>query len=296
MPANNNLPVQTFTKQYAKVLSTVYDAKSYFTGAFAPIQSLDGITHNSKAFSVKTSGTPIVLGTYNKGENVAFGTGTGNSSRFGPRTEIIYADNEVGYAYEITAHEGIDRVTVNNDFNTAVVDRLKLRSEAQVRYMNQNNGKYMSESAGDSKNLKDYSDVAVKALFNKVNKHYVNKEVSAPVTAYITPDLYSAIIDNAATTTAKGSAVSIDDNGLAKFKGFKLVEVPEQYFVDGEIAYFSPDSVFIPFVGIATARTIEVEGFDGVALQLYGKGGQYILDDNKPAVVKVTLDDPIIGG
>ena len=295
MPENNNLPVQTFRKQYAKVLKTVYDAKSYFSGAFAEIQTTDGITHNEKAFSVKTSGTPIVLGTYNKDKNVGFGTGTGKSSRFGDRTEVIYADTDVEYTYELTGHEGIDRATVNNDFNTALADRLKLRSEAQVRFMNSNNGKYMSESAGDNKNLADYSDAAVKALFNLINKHYVNKEVTAPVTAYVTPDLYSSIVDNPANTSGKGSTVSIDDNGVAKYKGFKLEEVPEQYFVSGEIAYFSPDQVYIPFVGIATARAIEVEDFDGVALQLYGKGGQYILTDNKAAVVKVTLK-PVIGG
>jgi len=43
------------------------------------------------------------------------------------------------------------------------------------------------------------------------------------------------------------------------------------------------------FTGINTARTIESEDFDGVALQGAGKAGEFILPDNKKAVVKAVL-------
>ena len=91
-----------------------------------------------------------------------------------------------------------------------------------------------------------------------------------------------------ANTSAKGSSVSIDENGLAKYKGFALVETPEQYFESGDVAYFVPDGIIIPFVGISTARTVEAEDFDGVKLQAAAKGGTYALEDNKKAIVKVT--------
>ncbi|MDR1101024.1 MAG: hypothetical protein LBL34_01485, partial [Clostridiales bacterium] len=144
---NNNLPVRIFTPQYLRILSTVFAATKAFGGAFAPIQLLDGITHNEKAFSVKTCGTPVVIGTYDKGANTAFGTGTGNSSRFGDRTEIIYTDTDVPYDYDLVIHEGIDQVTVNNSLENAVADRLLLQSEAQVRFMNVKNGAFLSDSA-----------------------------------------------------------------------------------------------------------------------------------------------------
>ena len=43
------------------------------------------------------------------------------------------------------------------------------------------------------------------------------------------------------------------------------------------------------FTGINTARTVESEDFDGVALQGAGKAGEYIPEDNKKAVVKVNI-------
>ena len=154
--------------------------------------------------------------------------------------------------------------------------------------MNKRIGKFMSDNAGQTEALADFTEEKVKALFNKVNAYYINQEVTAPVTIYLRPELYNAIIDMTANTSAKGSSVSIDNNGLARYKGFALVETPAQYFDTGVLAVFSPDGIVIPFVGISTARTIESTNFDGVQLQAAAKGGTYILDDNKKAVVKVT--------
>lgn len=74
-----------------------------------------------------------------------------------------------------------------------------------------------------------------------------------------------------ANTSAKGSSVSIDNNGLARYKGFTLVETPAQYFDTGVVAIFSPDGIVIPFVGISTARAVETPQFDGVLLQAAAK-------------------------
>ncbi|WP_074415582.1 phage capsid protein [Streptococcus suis] len=288
MPNQNN-PARRYEKQYAGILSTVFGVRAAFTGALSTIQVLDGVQENAKAFSVKTNNTPVVIGTYKTGANDGgFGDGSGANSRFGNLTEIKYENTDVEYDYTLTIHEGLDRYTVNNDLDAAIADRLKLQSEAQTRQMNKRIGKYLSDNAGTTEALADFTEDKVKALFNKVNAYYINQEVPAPVTIYLRPELYNAIIDMTANTSAKGSSVSIDNNGLARYKGFALVETPAQYFDTGVVAVFSPDGIVIPFVGISTARTIEATEFDGVKLQAAAKGGTYILIDNKKAVVKVT--------
>ncbi|WP_105152077.1 phage capsid protein [Streptococcus suis] len=288
MPNQNN-PARRYEEQYKGILQTVFGVRAAFTGALSPIQILDGVQENAKAFSVKTNNTPVVIGTYSTGANDGgFGDGSGADSRFGKLTEIKYENEDVEYEYTLTIHEGLDRYTVNNDLDAAIADRLKLQSEAQTRQMNKRIGKYLSDNAGTSEALADFTEDKVKALFNKVYAYYINQEVTAPVTIYLRPELYNAIIDMTANTSAKGSSVSIDNNGLARYKGFTLVETPAQYFDTGVVAVFSPNGIVIPFVGISTARAIDTEDFDGVKLQAAAKGGTYILEDNKKAVVKVT--------
>ncbi|GHU57309.1 hypothetical protein AGMMS49975_22640 [Clostridia bacterium] len=288
---NNQQPVRTYTTDYKNILSAVFEKTKAFGGAFSPVQMLDGIQENDTAFSVKTNDTPVVIGTYDTDPNVGFGTGTSNSSRFGNLTEIKYQNTSVPYSFNISIHEGLDRHTVNNDFEYAIAERFRLHSEAQTRAANMRNGAFLSACAGHTVNLADYASApngSIPAMFAAMSKYYVDKEVIAPVTAYVTPDLYNDIIDLSSNNTSKGSSVSIDENGQSRYKGFRLAETPSQYFADGEIAYFSPDGVAIPFIGIETARTIETEDFDGVKLQAAAKGGQFMLDDNKLAVSKVT--------
>ena len=287
---NNEQGVRYFEPQYKGILSAVFNAKSAFSRAFAPIQSIDGISSNTKAFSVKTNATPVVIGTYSDDADVAFGKGTGNSSRFGERTEVIYADTEVDYTYKLAIHEGIDKTTVNADFNDAVADRLELQSVAQTRYMNKMNGKFLSDNASQTLVMEgdSYTEKNINDLFNAAAKEFTNNEIDADKTAYLAPDLYQAVVDLTNATSLKGATVSLDNNTVPKYKRFKLEETPDKYFVSGEVAYFTADQVAIPFVGIATARTIDSEDFDGKALQAHAKGGQFILDDNKKAVIKAT--------
>lgn len=293
---NNQQNARRFEPQYKGILTAVFNAKSAFSGAFAPIQSVDGITSNTKAFSVKTNATPVVIGTYSKDANVGFGTGTGNSSRFGNRTEVIYADTDVDFSYELAIHEGIDIATVNAGLNDAVADRLEAQSIAQTRYMNQKNSKFLSDNASKTLAMVDadskYTEENINALFNAAAKEFTNNEIDADKTAYLVPDLYQAVVDLTNATSLKGATVSLDNNTVPKYKGFKLEETPDKYFVTGEVAYFTADQVAIPFVGIATARTIDVEAFDGKALQAHAKGGQFMLDDNKKAVLKATAPAP----
>ena len=285
---NQGLPVRSYIPQYRNILSTVFEAKKAFAGALAPIQTLDGIRQNATAFTVKTSSTPVVIGEYKTDANTAFGTGTSKSSRFGEMKEVIYEDTEVKYLYDLVINEGLDRHTVNNDLNAAIADRFKLQAIAQTRHMNVENGKYLADSAGETMTLSDHKEETIKKLFNELDSYYTDSEVIAPITAYLTAEVYNAIVDMPSVTSSKGSGVNIDSNGLAKYKDFKLEKTPSRYFPKGVEAILAPDNVVIPFVGIETARTVEPIDFDGVALQAAAKGGEFILDDNKKAVVKVT--------
>ena len=240
---------------------------------------------------MKTSDIPCVCGTgYDKTATKAFGTGTGNSSRFGSRTEIIYTNTPAKYTWGWNFHEGIDRHTVNNDFAAAIADRLELQARAKTKAFNDAHGKFISQNAGHSETLLDYTDDNVLALFNALSKYYNNIEAVGTKRAKVCADLYNAIVDHRLTTTSKGSVANIDENGVVKFKGFLIEEVPDDLFQTGEVAYVYIDGVGKAFTGINTARTIESEDFDGVALQGAGKAGEFILPDNKKAVCKVLLD------
>lgn len=289
---NNDLPARSYQLEFKRLLQAVFKKQSYFADFFGgSIEAMDGIQENETAFYVKTSDIPCVCGTgYDKTATKAFGTGTGNSSRFGSRTEIIYTNTPAKYTWGWNFHEGIDRHTVNNDFAAAIADRLELQARAKTKAFNDAHGKFISQNAGHSETLLDYTDDNVLVLFNALSKYYNNIEAVGTKRAKVCADLYNAIVDHKLTTTSKGSVANIDENGVVKFKGFLIEEVPDDLFQTGEVAYVYIDGVGKAFTGINTARTIESEDFDGVALQGAGKAGEFILPDNKKAVCKVLLD------
>lgn len=287
---NNDSPVRTYQKEFKGLLQAVFKKQSYFGDFFGGgIEALDGVQHNETAFYVKTSDIPVVFGTgYNKDANTAMGTGTGKGSRFGERTEIIYTDTPVNYTWEWTFHEGIDRHTVNNNFDVAVADRLDLQAQAKTQKFNYQHSAFIAASAGHAEPLADYTADKVLALFNTLSKYYTNIHAIGEKVAKVNSDLYNAIVDHPLTTTGKNSAARIDENGILKFKGFTIEEVPADVLQENIVAYVYIRGVGKAFTGINTARTIESEDFDGVALQGAGKAGEYIPEDNKKAVVKVT--------
>lgn len=288
---NNDMPVRSYQLEFKKLLQAVFGKQSYFADFFGGgIEALDGVQNNETAFYVKTSDIPCVIGSgYSKDANTAFGTGTGKSSRFGERTEIVYTNTPVAYSWEWNFHEGIDRHTVNNDFNAAVADRLEMQARSKTQKFNAAHGSFIAASAGHTEELKGYTADSVLALFNALSKYYKNIEAVGERKVKVTPDLYNAIVDHPLMTSAKGSSANIDSNGVARFKGFAIEEVPEHLFEEGCCAYAYIAGVGKAFTGINTARTIDSEDFDGVALQGAGKAGEYILPDNKKAVVKVTI-------
>jgi len=290
---NNNQAVRTYQLEFKQLLQAVFQKQAYFADFFGGgIEALDGVQHNDNAFFVKTSDIPVVIGTYDKGATIGFGAGTSNTTRFGERKEIIYTNTPAPYTWGWAIHEGIDRHTVNNDLITAVADRLDLQAQAKMSKFNVQHSAFISSVAGKSEILDDYTPEKVLAMFNKLSAYFVNIEAIGTKVIKVKPAFYNAIVDHPLATTGKNSSVNIDTNNIVTFKGFQVQELPDAMFQTGEVAYAYVQAVAKAFTGINTARTIESEDFDGVALQGAGKAGEFIPDDNKAAVAKVTM----IGG
>lgn len=302
---NNNQSARSYSKDFKELLQAVYGKQSYFGDFFVGgLEAIDGIQHKDTAFSVKTSDVACVVtkgslatgGTpaYDTGAAVAFGAGTGSTSRFGERTEIIYVDTDVPYTWDWVIHEGIDRHTVNNSMEAAVADRLDLQAQAKVDAFNAKHAAFISASAGE--NISSFATITkdnVGEVFNELHKHFVNIGAKGTKVAKVTPDVYGMIVDTGLMVTSKNGTVSENDQTVEKFKGFIIEEIPEDLFGVGEVIYAYVTGVAKAFTGIETTRTIESEDFDGVALQGAGKAGEWILPDNRAAVVKVTSS---IGG
>lgn len=287
---NQNMAVRSFTKDFKELMQVVFQKRSYFGDFFGGgIEALDGIRDNDVAFSVKTSDIPVVVGTYSTDANTGMGTGTGKSSRFGDRTEIIYTNTDVKYSWGWAFHEGIDRHSVNNDYDAAVADRLELQARAKTDQFNTHHGKFISNSAEKTVSAASLTEDEVVKAFNELAKYFVNIGATGTKVAKVTPDVWNIIVDSKLMTTSKGSSVDVDSNTVNSFKGFQLEVVPESLFQTNECVYAYITGVGKAFTGIQTARTIESEDFDGVALQGAGKAGEYILPDNKKAVAKVTV-------
>lgn len=291
---NNEQAVRSYQPAFKELLTAVFQKRAYFRDFFGgEIEALDGVQHNETAFYVKTSDIPVVVGTYDKGDNVAMGTGTSKSNRFGERKEIIYTDTPVNYDWDWTFHEGIDRHTVNADMEKVVTDRLDLQAQAKMNKFDTQHGLFISTIAGKEEEIametgaESYTDDETLAVFNRLSEYFTNIQAIGTKTAKVTPKLYNAIVDHPLTTSAKSSSANIDQNNIITFKGFQIEEIPESLFQADEVAYAYIQGVGKAFTGINTARTIESEDFDGVALQGAGRAGEFILDDNKKAVVKV---------
>lgn len=300
---NNNQAARSYSKDFRELLQAVFGKQSYFGDFFAGgLEAIDGIQHKDTAFSVKTSDVACVIskGTltglnpspaYNRGANVAFGTGTGSTSRFGNRTEVIYVDTDVPYTWDWVIHEGIDRHTVNNSLDAAIADRLDLQAQEKIDLFNEQHAAFISASAG--KTITKTAAVTkdnIGDVFNELSKYFVNIGAKGVKVAKVDPDMYAAIVDSGLMVTSKGGTVSENDQVVEKFKGFIIEEIPEALFGTNEVIYAYVRGVGKAFTGIETTRTIESEDFDGVALQGAGKAGEWILPDNKAAVAKVVVD------
>ena len=290
---NNDLPVRLYSKQFLEILQTVYANQAFFNDftASGTIEALDGVKDNDAAFYVKTSDIAHVLGTYNTGANIAFGTGTSSSSRFGQMTEIIYSNIAVPYTGTWSFNEGMDRFTVNNDLSSAVADRLELNAKQRTNLFDRVVATAMSDVA-TTVPLASTTYDNILALFNTLSSNYTNLEVTGDKVAAVTPEIYNMIVDGPSNTTAKNALVSIADNNVVRFKGFEIREVPTSKMPAGTQLLTYVKGIGKAFTGISTVRTVEAIDFDGQMLQGAGRYGTYIPLDNAKAIFKVVVPTP----
>lgn len=285
------MAMKLYTKQFAGLLPNIFEKKTYFLRAFGnKVQVVDGVKESDAFLELKTSDEEVVIQDYSVEPDVAFGTGTGNSNRFGPRKEIKSVNTQVPYEAPQAIHEGIDDMTVNDIKDQVIAERLALHGEAWAESLTQLLGLTLSEMASET--LTGALDIeGITALFNEAHKKFVNNKVSKTIAhvAYVNADVYSLIVDHLLTTNAKNSTVNIDNQEVYKFKGFLIEEVPDDYFQEGEQVIFSADNVGLVGLGVSVARAMDSEEFAGVALQGAGKYGKYVPEKNKKAVLKATL-------
>lgn len=285
------MAIKVYTKNYAGLMANVFVKKQNFLRTFGgKLQVKDGITNKDTFIDLKISDTDVVVQNYDTGDNVAFGTGTGTSNRFGQRKEIKSVDKQVPYEAPLAIHEGVDNFTVNDNADQVIEERAALHAEAWVEQLNGFLSKALSDAADKTLTGKLTEEDVIKT-FNEASKIFVNNKVARNVerVAYVTADVYNLIVDSKLVTTAKGGTVNIDNNEYFRFKGFILVELADEYFQKGENMVFAADNIGVVGLGIEVYRMIDSEDFAGVAIQAAAKYGKYIPEKNKKAIIKAKL-------
>ncbi|MEG9233374.1 capsid protein [Lactococcus lactis] len=286
------MAIKYFTKQYAGMLPDLFAKKSAFLRAFGGVlQVKDGVNENDTFMELKVSDTDVVIQAYSTDANVGFGTGTGNTSRFGPRKEVKSVNKQVSYDAPLAINEGIDDFTVNDIKDQVVAERLALHGVAWAQHVDGLLGKLLSDSASEALEVALLNEDSVTKLFSDAHKKFVNNNVSTavPWVAYVNADVYDLLIDSKLATTAKNSSANVDEQTLYKFKGFILSELPDEKFQTNEVAYFAADNVGVAGVGIQVTRAMDSEDFAGTALQAAAKYGKYLPEKNKKAILKAKL-------
>lgn len=282
------MAVKLYTTQFKELLPKLFKAKSHFLQSFGVLEVLDGISNNDKAFSVKVSDMDVVVNDYDKTKKIAEG-------RLGEMQEIVATDTPVDYEATKSINEGVDVVTVNDDLDQVVAERMEKQTAAIAKLIDVAVGSRISTSAGTTFTGELTTSGVVK-MFNDASKYFTNNEVDTDVVkrAYVTSDVYNFLVDNELAKTDKNAQVNVGDNLLYKFKGFLLHEVPDARFKAGENAYFVADGIGKAFAGFNEYRALtEHPDFFGTALQSLVKYGTYVPDKNKKAIAKGKLTVPV---
>ena len=292
------MAIKLYTKQYAGIVPDLFESRTHFLRSFGgTVQVHADAEYNDKFLTLKTTDTDVTIQAYSTDANVGFGTGTGNTSRFGPRHEVKSVDTTVEWETPLAIHDGIDRFTVNDIPEQVVAERLALHGAAWAEHVDGLLGKALSDNASETLEG-ELTEEGVVQAFADARKAFVNNKVSRNVAwvAYVNTDVFNLLVDSKLATTAKSSSANIDNQTLYAFKGFVLQEIQDDAFETGEQIYFAADGVGVVGIGIETARVLDSEDFNGVALQGAGKYGKYIPVKNKKAILKAKLTAPVPAG
>ena len=292
------MAIKLYTKQYSGMVPDLFESRTHFLRSFGgTVQVHADAEYNDKFLTLKTTDTDVTIQAYDTGADVAFGTGTGNSNRFGPRHEVKSVDTTVEWETPLAIHDGIDRFTVNDIPEQVVAERLALHGAAWAEHVDGLLGKALSDNASDTLEG-ELTEEGVVQAFADARKTFVNNKVSRNVAwvAYVNTDVFNLLVDSKLATTAKNSSANIDNQTLYAFKGFLLQEIQDDAFQEGEQIYFAADGVGVVGIGIEVTRVLDSEDFNGVALQGAGKYGKYIPVKNKKAILKAKLTEPVPAG
>ena len=285
------MAVKIYNMQFVKTVADIFETRQHFFRTFGgSLQTAAGAEYDKDFLKLKISDTDVVIQDYSTDPNVAFESGTDNSSRFGPRHEIKSTDATVGYDKPLSLHEGIDNYTVNDNASQVLAERTGLHAIEWIEQLNVYMSKLLSKNAGKTLTTSLTED-AVTKLFYEARKEFVNMKVAKNITwmAYVTPELYNLLIDSKLATTAKNSSANIDEQEIYKFKGFVLEELPEEYFQKGDVAIFVPDNIGVVGIGLQTYRILDATDFYGVTIQGAGQTASYIPEKNKKAIIKAQV-------
>lgn len=285
------MAVKIYDMQFVKAVADIFETRQHFFRTFGgSLQTAAGAEYDKDFLKLKISDTDVVIQDYSTDENVAFGTGTANSSRFGPRHEVKSVDATVGYDKPLALHEGIDNFTVNDNASQVLTERTGLHAIEWIEQLNTYMSNLLSKNAGKTLTT-SLTEEAVTNLFYEARKEFVNMKVAKNITwmAYVTPELYNLLIDSKLATTAKNSSANIDNQEIYKFKGFILEELPEEYFQKGDVAIFVPDNIGVVGIGLQTYRILDATDFYGVTIQGAGQTASYIPEKNKKAIIKAQV-------
>lgn len=291
------MAIKLYTTQYAGIVPSIFEAKSAYLRVFGgAIQTIQGAEADEDFLKLKISDTDVVIQEYSTDPDVAFGDGTGNSNRFGPRKEVKSIDATVEFDQPLAIHEGIDKFTVNDIPDQVVAERLALHAVAWAERYDEVMLDTISQYANRTL-TGELSEDGVTDVFVEARKHFVNNKVSKNINwvAFVTPDVYNFLIDSDLATTAKNSSANVDTQTLYQFKGFILEELSDDKFKEDEQIYFAAENVGVAGLGIPVTRAIDSEDFAGVALQGAGKLGKYIPEKNRVAILKATLTEAVPG-
>ena len=287
------MAIKLYTKQYAGIVPDLFESRTHFLRSFGgTVQVHADAEYNDKFLTLKTTDTDVTIQAYDTGANVAFGTGTGSTSRFGERHEVKSVDTTVEWETPLAIHDGIDRFTVNDIPEQVVAERLALHGAAWAEHVDGMLGKALSDNASETL-TGELTEEGVIQAFADARKKFVNNKVSRNVAwvAYVNTDVFNLLVDSKLATTAKNSSANIDNQTLYAFKGFLLQEIQDDAFQVGEQIYFAADGVGVVGIGIEVTRVLDSEDFNGVALQGAGKYGKYIPTKNQKAILKATLTE-----
>ena len=287
------MAIKLYTKQYAGIVPDLFESRTHFLRSFGgTVQVHADAEYNDKFLTLKTTDTDVTIQAYDTGANVAFGTGTGSTSRFGERHEVKSVDTTVEWETPLAIHDGIDRFTVNDIPEQVVAERLALHGAAWAEHVDGMLGKALSDNASETL-TGELTEEGVVQAFADARKKFVNNKVSRNVAwvAYVNTDVFNLLVDSKLATTAKNSSANIDNQTLYAFKGFLLQEIQDDAFQVGEQIYFAADGVGVVGIGIEVTRVLDSEDFNGVALQGAGKYGKYIPTKNQKAILKATLTE-----